>query len=76
MFSESQMLNTFALDASTCAIGEHFSALCRRGGVKISLAAGLALASIGLTAGEAHAVVVNVGGQDYDVTTFTGTYDD
>ena len=76
MFSESQMLNTFVLDASTCARGEHFSALCRRGGLKISLAAGLALASIGLTAGEAHAVVVNVGGQDYDVTTFTGTYDD
>ena len=34
------------------------------------------MASIGLTAGEAHAVVVNVGGQDYDVTTFTGSYDD
>ena len=29
---------------------------------------------IGLTAGEAHAYVVNVGGQNYDVTTFTGTY--
>jgi hypothetical protein len=74
MFSESQMLNTFALDASTCADGKHFSALRRRGGVKIALAAGLALASIGLTAGEAHAVVVNVGGQDYDVTTFTGSF--
>jgi hypothetical protein len=29
---------------------------------------------IGLTAGEAHALVVNVNGQNYDVTTFTGTY--
>jgi hypothetical protein len=75
MFSESQMLNTFALDASTCAKGKHFSALrLRGGGVKIALVTGLALASIGLTAGEAHAVVVNVGGQDYDVTTFTGTF--
>jgi hypothetical protein len=42
--------------------------------VKIALVAGLALASIGLTAGEAHALVVNVGGQDYDVTTFKGTW--
>ncbi len=42
--------------------------------MKIALVAGLALASIGLTAGEAHALVVNVGGQDYDVTTFKGTW--
>ena len=27
-----------------------------------------------LTAGQAQAVVVNVGGQDWDVTTFTGSY--
>jgi hypothetical protein len=27
-----------------------------------------------LAAGQAHAVIVNVGGQDYDVTTFTGSY--
>ncbi|MCX5951969.1 MAG: hypothetical protein NTZ40_00370 [Cyanobacteria bacterium] len=27
-----------------------------------------------MTAGEAHALVVNVNGQNYDVTTFTGTY--
>ena len=29
-----------------------------------------------LTAGQAQAFVVNVGGQDWDVTTFTGTYND
>jgi hypothetical protein len=29
-----------------------------------------------LTAGQAQAVVVNVNGLDYDVTTFTGTYND
>jgi len=29
-----------------------------------------------LTAGQAQAVVVTVGGQDWDVTTFTGTYND
>ena len=29
-----------------------------------------------LSAGEAHALVVNVGGQDYDVTTFTGSFND
>jgi hypothetical protein len=31
---------------------------------------------IGLTAGEAHALVVNVNGQNYDVTTFIGSYND
>jgi hypothetical protein len=73
MFSKSQMLNTFVLDASTCARGKNFC-IARPGGVKIALVAGLALASIGLTAGEAHAVVVNVGGHDWDVTTFTGSF--
>jgi hypothetical protein len=34
----------------------------------------LASEFIGLTAGEANALVVNVGGQNYDVTIFTGTY--
>lgn len=29
-----------------------------------------------LSAGQAQAVVVNVGGQDYDVTTFFGSYND
>jgi len=40
---------------------------------KPALAAVLASGFIGLTAGEAHAFVVNVNGQNYDVTTFTGT---
>jgi hypothetical protein len=34
----------------------------------------LASGFIGLTAGDANALVVNVGGQNYDVTTFTRTY--
>jgi hypothetical protein len=29
-----------------------------------------------LTTGQARAYVVNIGGQDYDVTTFTGSYND
>jgi hypothetical protein len=35
---------------------------------------GVALAMGVLSAGQAQAFVVNVGGQDYDVTTFAGTY--
>ena len=37
-------------------------------------ALGVAQAIGVLTAGQAQAFVVNVGGQDYDVTTFTGSY--
>jgi hypothetical protein len=37
-------------------------------------ALGVAMAMGVLTAGQAQAFVVNVGGQDYDVTTFTGSY--
>jgi hypothetical protein len=37
-------------------------------------ALGVALALGALAAGRAQAVVVNVGGQDWDVTTFTGSY--
>ena len=29
-----------------------------------------------LTAGQAQAIIVNVNGLDYNVTTFTGTYND
>jgi hypothetical protein len=36
----------------------------------------LASGFIGLTAGDAQALVVNVGGQDYNVTTFAGSYND
>ena len=43
---------------------------------KPALAAVLVSGFIGLTAGKAHALVVNVNGQNYDVTTFTGTYND
>jgi len=34
------------------------------------------LGSIGLTTSKANAFVVNVGGLDYDVTTFSGSYND
>jgi hypothetical protein len=40
----------------------------------IKPALGVALAMGVLTAGQAQAFVVTVGGQDWDVTTFTGTY--
>ena len=39
-------------------------------------ALGVALAMGVLTAGQARALVVNVAGQDWDVTTFTGSYND
>ena len=39
-------------------------------------ALGVALAMGVLTAGQAQAFVVNVGGQDWDVTTFTGSYNE
>jgi hypothetical protein len=37
---------------------------------------GVAMAMGALAAGQARAVIVNVEGQDWDVTTFTGTYND
>jgi hypothetical protein len=39
-------------------------------------ALGVALTMGVLTTGQARAYVVNIGGQDYDVTTFTGSYND
>ena len=39
-------------------------------------ALGVTLAMAALTAGQAQAFVVNVEGQDWDVTTFTGSYND
>ena len=39
-------------------------------------ALGVALTMGVLTTGQARAYIVNVGGQDYDVTTFTGSYND
>jgi hypothetical protein len=41
---------------------------------KLGLGAAIALAAISLTPGSAQAFVVTVGGVQYDVTTFTGTY--
>lgn len=36
----------------------------------------MAVAVVALSAGQAQALVVNVGGQDWDVTTFKGSYND
>ena len=41
-----------------------------------AIGAAAALALISLTPGEARALIINVGGQDYDVTTFQGSYID
>lgn len=41
---------------------------------KLALGAAAALAAISLSPGSAQALVVTVGGVQYDVTTFTGTY--
>lgn len=50
------------------------STLRRRGWASLAKPAlGAALAMGALTAGQAQALVVNVDGQDWDVTTFTGT---
>ena len=43
---------------------------------KLALGAAAVLAAISLSPGSAQAVVVNVGGVQYDVTTFTGSYND
>jgi hypothetical protein len=43
---------------------------------RLALGATAALAAISLSPGSAQAFVVNVGGVQYDVTTFTGTYND
>jgi hypothetical protein len=43
---------------------------------KLALGAAAALAAISLSPGSAQAFVVNVGGVQYDVTTFTGSYND
>ena len=43
--------------------------------IQAALGAVATLATIGLSQGSAQAYVVNVGGVQYDVTTFTGSYD-
>ena len=44
--------------------------------LQVALGAAAALAAISLSPGSAQAFVVNVGGVQYDVTTFTGSYND
>ncbi len=44
--------------------------------LQVAIGAAAALAAISLSPGSAHAYVVTVGGVQYDVTTFTGTYND
>jgi hypothetical protein len=43
---------------------------------KLALGAAAPLAAISLSPGSAQAIVVNVGGVQYDVTTFNGSYND
>jgi len=43
--------------------------------IRVALGAAAALAAISLSPGSAQAYVVTVGGVQYDVTTFTGSYD-
>jgi hypothetical protein len=52
----------------------HSSRLGQR--LQVALGAAAALAAISLSPGSAHAYVVTVGGVQYDVTTFTGSYND
>ena len=52
----------------------HSSRLGQR--FQLALGAAAALAAISLSPGSAQAYVVTVGGIQYDVTTFTGTYND
>ena len=52
----------------------HSSRLGQR--FQVALGAAAALAAISLSPGSAQAYVVTVGGVQYDVTTFTGTYND
>ena len=44
--------------------------------IQLALGAAAALAAISLSPGSAQAYVVTVGGVQYDVTTFTGTFND
>ncbi len=60
---------------SPCAKGSTFNPKsCRSWAAQARPAIGIALAMGLLAAGQAQAVAVNAGGQDWDVTTFTGTY--
>jgi hypothetical protein len=69
------MLANSCLRPSSCAKGRVSNSLCRpRSLTKPALAAALAVGC--LTAGPANAFVLNVGGQDWNVTTFTGSYND
>ena len=52
----------------------HSSRLGQR--LQVALGSAAALAAISLSPGSAQAYVVTVGGVQYDVTTFTGTYND
>jgi len=52
----------------------HSSRLGQR--LQVALGAAAALAAISLSPGSAQAYVVTVGGVQYDLTTFTGSYDD
>jgi hypothetical protein len=68
-------MSTLSSSPSTSAKGSNSNS--RRRWLSLKKSALLAAMALGaLTAGQAQAVVVNVNGLDYDVTTFTGTYND
>ena len=62
------------LSPSSFAQGAGFNLCHHRWALLAKPVLGVTLALGVVTAGKAQAFVVNVGGQDYDVTTFTGTY--
>jgi hypothetical protein len=71
------MLNTAHFSSQSSSLKGSKSTPCRHRWsslAKSALFTGVAIASIG--AGQAHALVVNVAGQWWDVTTFTGSYND
>jgi hypothetical protein len=68
-------MSSFSSSPSTSAKGSNSNP--RRHWLSLAKPAlGVALAMGVLTAGQAQAFVVNVEGQDWDVTTFTGSYND
>jgi hypothetical protein len=66
------LVSPFEPDSS--ATGSTSNPRCRWSSLA-KAALGMILAAGALTAGQAQAVVVTVNGQDWDVTTFTGSYD-
>jgi hypothetical protein len=69
------MITTPSLNTSSCTRSSASISRHPRWLLPSKAALGAALAMGILATGQAQAVVVNVGGQNWDVTTFTGTYE-